>query len=147
METKMKKQSWILVEGNKIEDVLKAEPVAGVRAINPFASWARGIGFPLIVLEDHAVLKARAEVHTTKGDLWLSLEGESTFELGGELVDPSFGKLPNGDEDKTEISSEEIKGGEKVVMKPGDWLWIPPGVPHKHFCGGTARLVIIKIPN
>ena len=34
-----------------------------------------------------------------------------------------------------------------MILKQGDWLWIPAGEPHQHSATGTARLVIIKIPS
>jgi uncharacterized RmlC-like cupin family protein len=48
--------------------------------------------------------------------------------------------------DDREWKAKEIKGGTEVVMKPGDWLWIPAGEPHQHKTSTKARLVIIKVP-
>lgn len=106
----------------------------------------KSAGTPVAVLEDKEILND-AEVHKTEGDLWLCLEGEVTFICGGELVDPRFSKDKDGKDKVNELRAKEINGGAEIVLKPGDWLWIPPGEPHLHKTSGTARLVIIKIPN
>ncbi len=75
--------------------------------------------FPVGILEDTDVSDNLAEVHAKEADLWLGLEGEIEF-----IVD-----------------------GKKIIVRKGDWLYIPAGVPHQHNKpAGTARLAIIKIP-
>ena len=53
-------------------------------------------------------------------------EGEGTFVAGGELVD---GKPGAGDGDMTGTS---IRDGVATILKPGDVMFVPAGVPH-HF--------------
>ena len=101
--------------------------------------------FPFGILEDHAVSND-AETHMAEGDLWYCLEGEVNFIYGGELVEPWFVKDKNGNENKNEQKAKEIRGGAEIVLKPGDWLWVAPGEPHRHNCEKTARLAIIKVP-
>jgi quercetin dioxygenase-like cupin family protein len=96
-------------------------------------------------LEDKAVIND-AEVHVKEADLWYVLEGEVTFIHSGEMVQPWFGKNKDGSENKNEIKAKEIKGGEKVTLREGDWFWIPAGVPHIHKTDGVCRMAIIKIP-
>jgi ribosomal protein L16 Arg81 hydroxylase len=43
---------------------------------------------------------------------------------GGELLDMK--KRPNGDD----TGGSSIKGGIEQPLKPGDVLYVPPGVPH-----------------
>ncbi|MDZ4285450.1 MAG: cupin domain-containing protein, partial [Candidatus Sungbacteria bacterium] len=102
-------------------------------------------GLPFKILEDHQTVN-EAEIHRIEGDLWCSLQGEVTFTHGGELVEPRARVRKDGTTDENELIAKEISGGTEVVMKPGDWLWIPAGTAHQHSCTGTARLMIIKIP-
>jgi beta-galactosidase beta subunit len=100
---------------------------------------------PLNILEDVNV-NNEAEIHKHEADLWLCLDGEVTFIYGGEMVDPWVKKNADGSTDDREWKAKEIKGGTEVVLKPGDWLWIPAGEPHQHKTTGKARLAIIKVP-
>ena len=65
-------------------------------------------------------------VHGKRADFMLMREGEGTFTSGGELVD---GK-PGGAEG--EMTGTSIRNGVSTVLKPGDVMFIPAGVPH-HF--------------
>jgi len=62
------------------------------------------------------------------------------------MGDTWLSKRKDGSENPDEVRSKTISGGTTYVLKPGDWLWIPAGVPHQHSAQGTARLVIVKIP-
>jgi mannose-6-phosphate isomerase-like protein (cupin superfamily) len=99
---------------------------------------------PLGILEDSAVENA-PEVHRHEGDLWQCVEGAVTFVVNGELVGATGRVREDGSPNPDELVGERIEGGTTYTLGPGDWLWIPPGVPHQHTAVGTARLVIIKI--
>lgn len=135
----------VLVRKSKIDKTLLVKPESGKRSLEPFRTFAKTNELPFQILEDTAV-DSIAEVHGHEADLWLCLEGEVTFTFGGELVDGYLKKNPDGSVNKREWQAKEIKGGTTEILRPGDWLWIPAGEPHKHACAGTARLVIIKIP-
>ena len=141
----MNKQSCVVVRKKQIADTLKQESSAGKRLLEPLKSFAAGNELPMNILEDKEISND-AEVHMHEADLWHCLEGGVKFVYGGEMVDPWFGKNPDGSENRDEIKAKEIKGGDTVVLCPGDWFFIPAGQPHSHSCKGTARLVIIKIP-
>lgn len=127
------------------ERTLTQEAVQGKRQLEPLKSLAAEHGLPINVLEDTDVAND-AEIHKHEGDLWQCLEGEVIFVYGGEMVDPWVHKSSDGSENPNELKAKEIRNGTEVILKPGDWLWIPPGQPHQHRASGTARLVIIKIP-
>lgn len=120
-------------------------PTQGKHLLEPLKSIAAAEGLPFNILEDYNVVN-EAEIHGKEGDLWFCLQGEVTFTFGGNLLNGLFKRNDDGTEDINEWRAKEIKGGENVILKPGDWLWIPPGQPHQHRCSGTARLLIIKIP-
>ena len=141
----MKTQSCVVVSKEQIEETLGQESLARKRLLEPLKSFAAENKLPLNILEDREVSND-AEVHAHEADLWHCLEGEVEFVYGGEMVDPWFGKNPDGSENRDEIKAKEIKGGDTLILHPGDWFFIPAGQPHSHSCKGTARLVIIKIP-
>lgn len=136
----------VLVRKEEIDKTLATVPTQGKKLLEPLKSLAAANKLPFNILEDKEVLNNEAEIHKHEGDLWLCLEGEVKFIYGGKLVDPWAKKLLDGRVDDREWKAKEIRGGTEAVLKPGDWLWIPPGEPHQHQCPGTARLVIIKIP-
>ena len=138
-------QSCALIRKAEIDAALATASTPGKRLLEPLKSRALAEGLPLNILEDKEVSN-EAEVHRHEGDLWHCFEGEVTFVYGGELVEPWAKQLPDGGTDDREIKAKEIAGGIEVVLKPGDWLWIPAGQPHLHRTDKTARLVIIKIP-
>jgi len=63
-------------------------------------------------------------VHGRRVDVMIIRDGGGTFTAGGELVE---GKAGNGAGDMTGTS---IKGGVSRVVKPGDVVFVPAGVPH-----------------
>lgn len=135
----------VLITKADVDATLKQPPVQGKHLLEPFKAFAKANSLPMNILEDIAV-DNKAEVHTHEADLWLCMEGEVTFVHGGELVDPKPKDNKDGTFDNRELSSQEIKGGTEVVLKSGDWFYIPAGEPHKHKTTSVARLVIIKIP-
>lgn len=132
---------------SRVDESLKVAPIQGKRNLEPFKSLVKEQSFPLNLLEDVEVNDNEAEIHLHEGDLWLSLEGEATFVCDGELVDMRKKLNKDGTVNERELRGSSIKNGAKYVLRPGDWLWIPAGVPHQHSASGVARLAIIKIPS
>ena len=135
-----------LLKADMVTKALGNAPHKGKHMLEPVASFAKENKFPYGILEDHEVLDNLAEVHKTEGDLWICYEGNSVFVCGGEMVEPWAKENTDGTKDENELKAKSIKGGERIVLEPGDVLWIPPGEPHQHNCEGTTRLAIIKIP-
>lgn len=135
----------VFVQKKLIDDTLASRnPDAGKRLLEPLRTFAAENKLPVNILEDKDVLQNEAEVHRYEGDLWHCVEGEITFVCGGEMVEPWAKKLADSGIDDREIKAKEIVNGSEIIMRPGDWLWIPAGEPHTH--RGTGRLFIIKIP-
>jgi len=57
-------------------------------------------------------------------EVWVVREGSGTVATGGSLVEPKPGTGPG------ELSGSSISGGVERVIKAGDVIFIPPGVPH-----------------
>lgn len=130
---------------NIIDETLANSPTPGKKLLEPLKSFGKESGLPINILEDMDIVN-EAEVHAHEADLWGCLEGEVTFIYGGELLNPRTKKNPDGSFDERELRAKETKGGTTVILRPGDWLYIPAGEPHQHSAKGVARLYIIKIP-
>ena len=63
-------------------------------------------------------------VHAQTADVWIAIEGSATAVTGGKLVDGK--KRPNSDDE----AGTSIQGGVEQPLKPGDIVYVPPGVPH-----------------
>lgn len=129
----------------EINEALALPPAQGKTVLEPFKSAMRSQGAPFVIVEDTRVSDNMVELHALEADVWMCLEGEAWFKVGGELVDP-VPVLKDGVANPNELRAKEVRGAERYVMKPGDWLWVPAGVPHQHGCDGVARLMVMKIP-
>jgi hypothetical protein len=63
--------------------------------------------------------------HAKKSDFMVIQDGEGTYVSGGELVN---GKA--GGEDAGDMRGESIRGGVTRVLKTGDVIFVPAGIPH-----------------
>jgi mannose-6-phosphate isomerase-like protein (cupin superfamily) len=138
----MENKYVIALASSQLTGFLKSiAPEAGKRLLQ----WPQELqGLPFAILEDSAVTND-PEIHMKEGDLWQCLEGEVKFVCGGELERMFEKQNSDGSNNPDELSGTSIIGGVEYVLHPGDWLWIPPGVPHQHSAEGTARLFIQKI--
>lgn len=140
------KTNYIHISKSRVDEALAQAPVQGKRQLEPLKSLAIETGSPLKIIElDHHVNVP--EVHRYLDDLWYCIEGEVRFFVGGTMIEPRTRTASDGTLDETEIRAKSIEGGKEIVMRPGDWLWIPAGEPHQHTTKETARLFIIKIPH
>jgi mannose-6-phosphate isomerase-like protein (cupin superfamily) len=64
------------------------------------------------------------EIHDNWSDHIFIQEGEASFVVGGVAVDAKV-TAPG------ERRGTAIKGGTTMVVRPGDYLFIPPGTPHQ----------------
>lgn len=129
---------------SKLDETLAVAPKQGKRLLEPWKSLA--VGTPINILEDHEITNNVVELHRHEADLWICLEGEVTFQTGGAMPGIYVKKNTDGTTDDREWKSEKIEGAETHVLKAGDVLFIPAGVPHVHNTSKTARLYIIKVP-
>ena len=65
-----------------------------------------------------------ALVHGKITEVWVVREGSGTVATGGSLIEPKAGAVAG------EFSGRAIRGGAERVIKTGDLVFIPPGVPH-----------------
>lgn len=65
-------------------------------------------------------------MHVRKSDFMVIREGEGTYQYGGKLVDPK----PGGGGDEGDMHADSVTGGMTRVLKPGDVIFVPAGLPH-----------------
>ena len=81
----------------------------------------------------HREANGLAEIHENWADLMFIISGEATLLLGGEVVEP---KPDAGGE----IRGSSIKGGEKRVMRQGEVVQVPAGMPHQFLIPKGKRI-------
>ena len=131
----------VYIPNEVVRATLGNTPAPGKRQLEPFKALAAGTAGN--ILEDHRILDNQVEVHRHEADLWICLEGEADFTVGGELVG-AWAK--EGDDRELKAPTDGIVGGTRHTLRRGDVLWIPAGQPHVHTAKGTARLYIVKVP-
>jgi len=88
----------------------------------------------------HRESDGKAEVHEKKNDYFVVQSGEATLVTGGTVIDDKPGE--NG-----EHTGTGIKDGAETVLKPGDVVHIPAGMPHqlKIKKGAAFTYFVIKV--
>lgn len=141
----MANNNYVIVPKKLVDEALANQPIQGCRQLEPLKSFIKEKQLPIVLLEDKEVVND-AEIHKQMGDFFDCLEGEAVFICGGELVNSWTLKNEDGSLNENELRAKTIKGGEEIILKPGDALWIPAGCVHQHRCDGVARLRIVKVP-
>ena len=67
-----------------------------------------------------------AGTHGKKADLYLIRSGEATLTTDGELINPKAAGGNEGD-----VDGSGIRNGKSRLVRAGDVVFIPPGVPHQ----------------
>ncbi len=127
------------------DETLAAPALPGKRLLEPLKSFSLQSGVPLHILEDVGV-ENPPEIHMREADLWIGLSGEVHFVVGGTIADAQAQVRADGTANHDELTGMQLVGGVSYIVRPGDILHIPAGVPHSHSAAGPARLYIIKIP-
>jgi mannose-6-phosphate isomerase-like protein (cupin superfamily) len=81
-----------------------------------------------------------AEVHQNLADVFYIVDGQATVVMGGDVVDPKT-TAPN------EVRGASVKGGTPQVVKTGDIVHIPAGMPHQMLVaeGQTITYFVVKV--
>jgi len=94
---------------------------------------------------DHAAILLRrtapgqAEVHENETDVWYVIDGGCVFVTGGTVVGGA--QISPG-----QIRGSGISGGEERKIAKGDFIRVPPGVPHwvKKIGGKEIVYIVVK---
>ncbi len=81
----------------------------------------------------------KAETHTNEADAWHVVDGGCVLVVGGTTIS---GK----EESPGQIRGTGITGGTEYKLSKGDFMRIPPGVPHwvKKIEGGELVYIVVK---
>lgn len=138
-------QNSFLLQKEEVEAMLVSQPLSGKNLLEPLKGIAQAQFLPFNIIE-LAEYTNKVEAHTFLNDLWFCLEGEVRFLCGGTMQEPYTRVRSDGTLDETEMRAKGLEGAQEIIVKQGDWFWIPAGMPHQHITAKTARLMIIKIP-
>lgn len=81
----------------------------------------------------------RAESHATEADVWYVIDGGCVLTTGGSIVDAKQAS-------PGQTQGTSITGGTDYKLGKGDFMRIPPGVPHwvKRIEGGELVYIVVK---
>lgn len=96
---------------------------------------------PIRVVGNQRNTPGEAEIHENVADVFMVMEGGSTFVSGGTVVG---GKTTA----PGEIKGTGVQGGETRQLSKGDVVVVPAGVPHWHksITGGSIVYYTVKVP-
>lgn len=94
-------------------------------------------GTLMILNEEKDKAAKEFEWHATRDHVFQVLEGETTYELGG---------TPKGTHEVKpgEWLAPESEGAQTVILKKGDYLFVPRMTPHKRSTKGSVSLLLIS---
>lgn len=136
---------FVLIPKKDVDAALAVPSQPGARLLEPVKALTSANKVPFNIQENTNVTDSKPELHLKHADLWHCISGELTFLCGGTIVNKVHRKTPEGTGNPNELTGDKIEGGTNANLKPGDWLWIPAGVPHQMFCPNTSRTAIIKV--
>ena len=96
---------------------------------------------PIRVVGNQRNTPGEAEIHENVADVFMVMEGGSTFVSGGTIVGAKT-TAPG------EIKGTGVQGGETRQLSKGDVVIVPAGVPHWHksITGGSIVYYTVKVP-
>lgn len=99
---------------------------------------ADNIGCRVYIQHEKDVSTNQAEVHDAADDIFLIMEGTTTYVLGGKLDAPK-------ETQPGEWRAPGITGGKEFKVNKGDILVVPRGTPHQRITAGLdVTFMVIK---
>ena len=94
----------------------------------------------MVINEETKKAGKEFEWHATRDHVFQVLDGETTYELGG---------TPKGAHQTKpgEWLAPESEGAKTVMLKKGDYLFVPRMTPHKRTTDGSVSLLLISSQN
>jgi mannose-6-phosphate isomerase-like protein (cupin superfamily) len=114
-----------------------ASEVKGVTANHSTKNLLTTPGTLMILNEETKKAAKEFEWHATRDHVFQVLEGETKYELGG---------TPKGAHETKpgEWLAPESEGAKTVMLKKGDFLFVPRMTPHKRTTDGSVSLLLIS---
>jgi quercetin dioxygenase-like cupin family protein len=134
-------QSGMVETGAATFQVFAAETMASelkaVQANNGTKNLVTSPGTLMVINQETKKAAKEFEWHAHRDHIFQVLDGETKYELGGNPK--------NGRETKPgEWLAPESEGAKTVVLKKGDYLFVPRMTPHKRTTDGTVSLLLIS---
>lgn len=85
--------------------------------------------------------KTDAETHSSVADLFFIISGKMVFTCNGKLVNPKKSPIY-----QNTLVADKIKNGKKIILKAGEWLFIPANCPHQRTNLKKSRFIVVKVP-
>jgi mannose-6-phosphate isomerase-like protein (cupin superfamily) len=114
-----------------------AGEVKGVTANHSTKNLLTTPGTLMILNEETKKAGKEFEWHATRDHVFQVLEGETKYELGG---------TPKGAHETKpgEWLAPESEGAKTVILKKGDYMFVPRMTPHKRITDGSVSLLLIS---
>ena len=112
----------------------------GVKANHGTKNLLTTPGTLVIIAEETKKAAKEFEWHATRDHVFQVLDGETKYELGG---------TPKGAHQTKpgEWLAPESEGAKAVILKKGDYLFVPRNTPHKRTTDGSVSLLLISSQN
>ncbi len=117
-----------------------ATELKGVQANHSTKNLLTSPGTLIILNEETKKAGKEFEWHATRDHVFQVLEGETKYELGG---------TPKGAHETKpgEWLAPESEGAKTVILKKGDYMFVPRMTPHKRTTDGSVSLLLISSQN
>jgi mannose-6-phosphate isomerase-like protein (cupin superfamily) len=114
-----------------------ASELKGVQANHATKNLLTTPGTLMILSEESNKAAKEFEWHATRDHVFQVLDGETKYELGG---------TPKGAHQTKpgEWLAPESEGAKTVMLKKGDYLYVPRMTPHKRTTAGSVSLLLIS---
>ena len=117
-----------------------ASALKGVQANHGTRNLVTSPATLMVINEETKKAGKEFEWHETRDHIFQVLDGETKYELGG---------TPKGAHQTKpgEWLAPESEGVKTVMLKKGDYLFIPRNTPHKRTTDGSVSLLLISSQN
>lgn len=114
-----------------------ASELKGVQANHGTKNLVTSPGTLMVINEEAKKGAKEFEWHATRDHVFQVLDGETKYELGG---------TPKGAHETKpgEWLAPESDGAKTVILKKGDYLFVPRMTPHKRTTDGSVSLLLIS---
>lgn len=117
-----------------------ASALKGVQADHGTKNLVTSPATLMVINEETKKAGKEFEWHETRDHIFQVLDGETKYELGG---------TPKGAHQTkpSEWLAPESEGAKTVILKKGDYLFVPRMTPHKRTTDGSVSLLLISSQN
>lgn len=128
-----------LFSAARIGTLLRAQKRTGTSAVSALLAPEESHGFIITPLRIENRTSLDAEVHEREDDLFIVIDGEAVFHLGGELVN-AYEYGPGN-----RAGTGTVGDIRPYRVGPGDMVYVPRGTTHRITCvDGFVEVLVVK---